>query len=252
MSTKDGFIIDPLLARIPLLAGLSHPARRAVAAHAQRRDVDRGAALYREGDPAHAFHFLAAGKIKRVVCSAEGSERVIDLVLPGDTIGLCEVFSSSGFACRAEALEPSTVVEISHAAIDHAMDLDPRLPRRIISAIADRNTGLVRDIAASHFHSACRRVLDYLRHLADSVAEIDDGASPSFVLPVRKHLLAAQLGLSPETLSRVFRDLSEVGLISVTGPRITLSPDVDKHASTIAESRRRVLAEARSASRSCR
>ncbi|MCB1916665.1 MAG: Crp/Fnr family transcriptional regulator [Rhodocyclaceae bacterium] len=247
MSKEDAPRADSLLERLPLLAGLSAPARQAVLAHAQRRLVDRGAALYREGDPALAFHYLATGKIKRVVCSAEGAEKVIDLVLPGETIGLSEVFAASGFACRAEALEPSTVVEIGLPALEQAMARDPRLSRRIITVIANRNTGLVRDIAASHFHSACRRVLDYLRHLAESAAPAEPGGPASFVLPVRKHLLAAQLGLSPETLSRVFRDLSEVGLISVAGPRITLARDLDLHASVIGESRRRVLAGARSA-----
>ena len=35
-------------------------------------------------------------------------------------------------------------------------------------------------------------------------------------------MIASRLNLTPETLSRIFHDLSDAGLISVQGKRITL------------------------------
>lgn len=213
-----------LVDRIPLLRNLD-PAARQVVAHAIRtRNLERGAQLHHQGDRATALHYLVSGQIARALTSSDGDEKIVEIVLPGEMVGLAEVFTSRGMPCRAEAVEPSTLIEIDKSAIDRAMELDPRLARHIIADLSNRNAAMVRDFAASHFHSGCRRVLDYLRELAGPASGAAQAVS--FDLPTRKHLIAARLGLSPETLSRTFRDLSDAGLITVSGRHITLSTSV--------------------------
>lgn len=211
----------PCVAQIPLFSQLSDAAVDAVARAAHKRTLDRGTLLYLEGDRAATCHYLTAGQVKRAVSSADGGEKIIDIAVPGDLIGLAEVFTCQGFHCRAEAVEPATVIELGKSGLEKAMALDHRLAGRIIAELADRNAELVRDIASTQFYSGGRRVLDFLRQLAGPAAH--DGAPVTFELPVRKHLMAARLGLTPETLSRTFRDLSDAGVITVCGRFITLS-----------------------------
>ena len=56
-----------------------------------------------------------------------------------------------------------------------------------------------------------------LRH-----AEAGDGGAMAVPLTQRKRLIAAQLGIAPETLSRVLRHLREHGLIAGTGNVLNL------------------------------
>ena len=62
---------------------------------------------------------------------------------------------------------------------------------------------------------------DYLRRLAGS----GPAQRPCVVLELEipKHVLAARLGFTPETLSRIFRELSDAGMINVNGKQLTLT-----------------------------
>lgn len=48
----------------------------------------------------------------------------------------------------------------------------------------------------------------------------------TLTLPTSKQVIASRLNLTPETLSRIFHQLSETGLITVQGKHITLH-DID-------------------------
>ena len=57
----------------------------------------------------------------------------------------------------------------------------------------------------------------------DPILQVADSDVPSEIaLPTSKQVIASRLNLTPETLSRIFHDLSDAGLISVQGKRITL------------------------------
>ena len=60
------------------------------------------------------------------------------------------------------------------------------------------------------------KVIGYLLQVADS------DVPSEIALPTSKQVIASRLNLTPETLSRIFHDLSDAGLISVQGKRITL------------------------------
>lgn len=47
--------------------------------------------------------------------------------------------------------------------------------------------------------------------------------SDEFELGLRKHQIASNLGIRPETLSRLFKELSDQGLISIQGKRVNIS-----------------------------
>mgnify|MGYP006164983605 CR=1 FL=1 len=65
-----------------------------------------------------------------------------------------------------------------------------------------------------------QRVIGYLLQVADS------DVPSEIALPTSKQVIASRLNLTPETLSRIFHDLSDAGLISVQGKRITLHDPV--------------------------
>lgn len=212
--------IAATLAGIPLFEGLAPALLREIARSAHVARFAKGALVYSSGDEARALFHVLAGQLKVAVSSSDGSEKVIDIVGPGQNIGIAEMFGHVPYVSFAEAVAPALVLQVPRDAIMRAIDRDPRVSQRLLRAIGERQSAIERDIASSSFKSGCRRVVDYLLRQVEADA---DGADTTVELGMPKHLLAARLGFTPETLSRAFRDLSEAGLISVRGRRVTLS-----------------------------
>jgi len=210
-----------LIEQVPLLAGLEEHAHAEMAAAVKLRSVRRGAVLHAQGMPAHSILYLMSGQIKQAICSASGHETVIELAFAGDMIGLAQVFSDGPLTASAETLEASTVVEIGRNGLERAMELDASLARRVVGALANHGASLERDIASLKGHSSSKRALEFL-HRYGRRMECSDGAL-SLDLPIPKQLMAARIGLSPETLSRVFRDMVDSGLIEISGRKVTLT-----------------------------
>ncbi|MCB1956000.1 MAG: Crp/Fnr family transcriptional regulator [Rhodocyclaceae bacterium] len=210
-----------MIEQIPLLAGLTSNALAAVTEAVKLKSVGRGTVLHSQGMPAHTVLYLMSGQIKQAICSVAGHEMVIELAFPGDMIGLAQVFSSGVLTSRTETLEASTIVEIGRDGLERAMELDVTLARRVVGALADHGASLVRDIASLKGDSSCKRALEFMQRCGRRI-ERDNGAL-SLDLPITKQLMAARIGLSPETLSRVFRDMIEGGLIEICGRQITLT-----------------------------
>jgi len=92
------------------------------------------------------------------------------------------------------------------------MRADPDLAQAIIHAQAvwlRRLTHTVEQLTGS---DSSDRLLNWVRE------QIPPGGS--LVLPVTKKVLAGQLGMTPETLSRGFRNLQDLGVLRVEGTRL--------------------------------
>jgi CRP-like cAMP-binding protein len=208
------------LAGISLFEGLDPAVVGEIARTAHLIRLAKLGLAYTAGVEARAFFHVISGQLKVAVSSPDGGEKVIDIVGAGHSIGIAELFGNTPYVSFAEAVTPVTLLQIGRDAIIRAIDHDPRLSQRLLRVIAQRQSSIERDIAASSFQSGCRRVVDYL--LCQAGPRLANGDT-MVELGIPKHLLAARLGFTPETLSRAFRFLSEAGFISVRGKWVTLS-----------------------------
>ena len=96
------------------------------------------------------------------------------------------------------------------------IDQDSTFAHKLLAGMAIRLHGLIQDVETYSLRSSTQRVIGYLLQVADS------DVPSEIALPTSKQVIASRLNLTPETLSRIFHDLSDAGLISVQGKRITL------------------------------
>ena len=81
--------------------------------------------------------------------------------------------------------------------------------------LSQRLHGLLREINDLSLNTGtCRVAAYFLQH-----APADER---SFELPLAKQILASRLSIKPETLSRIFRSLTNAGLIDLRGNRVTI------------------------------
>ncbi|MBI5786060.1 MAG: Crp/Fnr family transcriptional regulator [Rhodocyclales bacterium] len=221
MRTPRNDNLAELMGNLPMFAGVDAPVIDTIAALSSRKQASGGERVYAQGEVARAFYFVLSGHVRRTILSSEGGEKVIDVVGPRHQVGLSELVGASHYISTAEAVGDSMLLGIGREGLERAMSLSRDVSLRVLAAVAEQHLALEQEVASTYFHSSCRRLVNYLLSLAGT--HLDAPAEEVVVLPISKSLLAERMGVTPETLSRAFRDLTDAGLISMYGRTITLS-----------------------------
>ena len=208
------------LQRVSLFEGLEAPLLERLARATSCKEAKKGERIYWQGDTPRAFYFVISGHVRRAMASSEGEEKVIDILSAGRYFGLAEIFGSSAYASFAEAVEPVVLLRIGKEGLLDAIAESPSLAMKLLQAIAEQQATFERDVAACFFQSGCGRLLDYLLREAAPILRAD--GDTILELQISKRLIAARIGVSAETLSRAFRELSDADLIAVRGRKIVL------------------------------
>lgn len=216
-----------LLVHVPLLSGFS-PAEIARFAHGVReQNVDRGCVVFHKGDPCHGFHLVLAGQVKLAFTSAEGHEKVIEIILPGQTFGEAVMFMDKPYVVMAQALTDCKLLHISKTVVFDEMDRDPVFCRKIIAGLSHRLHHLIADVETYSLRSGRERIVGYLLRQEEIDGEPRTSGYVSVRLPTSKGTIASRLNLTQEHFSRILHELVEAGLICVEGRTIHI-PDIEK------------------------
>jgi len=222
MSIKES-TIEPLLSRVPLFNGLDPEEIKRIA-HGTRETLARkGDILFHKGDQPTGFHLIASGQIKLGFVSMQGTEKVIDILGPGQTFGEAVMFMDKPYPVFAQALVDTRLLHISKQVMLDELERDPHFSRKMIASLSVRLHHLITDVEAYSLHSGRQRIIGYL--LRDTLD--NDTRSLTVTLPTSKGTIASRLNLTQEHFSRILHELSEAGLIVVEGRRITI-PNVEK------------------------
>lgn len=196
-----------------LFGALSEERLTEVAAATHERRYGGGELVFQKGDLPTGLFVVATGRIKEACQSPEGYEKIVELLGPGQTCGEAALLLGAPYPFFVATLVRSQLLHIDQHIVHALIDREPLFVDRLLRTLSDRLCGIVRDIEAYSLKSPMQRVADFL-------SERWTAEQPQIVLPVAKGMLASRLGMTPEALSRVFRDLSEAGVIEVRGSRV--------------------------------
>jgi len=211
--------ITALLAQVPIFSELSDEEISNVARYTRERKLDKGELLFQRGDPPHGFYFVVSGQIKLAVSSAQGNEKVVEIIGPMQTFGEAVMLMDRPYPVFSEALAATRLLHIGQSVVSELIDNDPGFARKLLAGMAIRLHSMVQDVETYSLRSSTQRVIGYL--LQQPEQGTADGNS-HIELPTSKQVIASRLNLTPETLSRIFHDLSEARLINVQGKHIAL------------------------------
>lgn len=211
---------DPahLLKCLPLFQELLPEQLQAIAAASRQRRLSRGEMLFQKGDPAHGFYVIASGQIKLAFPSLQGNEKVVEILGPRQSFGEAVMFMGRPYPVFAEALSESLLLFIGGEAVFALIDRDPGFARRMLAGLSLRLHALIQDVETYSQRPATQRVVSFLLQLCPQ----DDHGIHEIQLPASKQVIASRLNLTPETLSRIFHELSHGGLIEVHGKTVVI------------------------------
>lgn len=196
-----------IVSRIAVFRGLKPEAIRRIIAPATTVQLEEHETLFRQGDPATAFFIVMDGWIKLYRITFSGEETLIHLMTKGDSFAEAVAFTGNRYPATAESLDDARVVRIPADHVVRCIREDLDIALAMIASTSQHLHHLVEQIEQLKAQSGVQRVAEFLA----SLCPVESG--PSLIaLPYDKVVIAARLGLKPESLSRAFAKLRAVGV----------------------------------------
>lgn len=215
--------IAAFLAEYPLFKEVAPRDQAHLAAATCARRLQKGEILFEKGDQPGGIFVVASGHILLAVSSPQGGKKVLGIFGVGQSIGEAEVVMDSPYPYFAESVDDAEVLEVGQGALLALLDKDKKFARRLMICLGARQHDLVYSVESYTLRTGAERVIGYLlQH-----AKVQASGRLIVELPATKQLIASLLHITPETLSRIFRDLSEAGLIHARTRHIQI-PDIDR------------------------
>lgn len=202
------------LAQTPLFSKLGPDVVQDLADMASWRTCPAGAQIFMEGDIATGFFIIVSGRVKIYKLSAQGKEQTLHIFGPGQPVGEAAVFAGDTFPAHAECIDETRLIFLPGEPFLDLIRTNPEIGLAMLAAISKRLTmftALIEDLALKEVP---HRLAAYLLNLAGDLAK-----PRPIPLDITKKQLAAVLGSTPETVSRILARFAREGLIELPDPQ---------------------------------
>ena len=180
-----------------------------------------GEHLFEQGEHADRFYQVISGQIKLFRVSMEGSERVIEVVQPGQTFAEAVLFMEERcYPLNAEAIGKTELLGFDSNTFLKILETSKGACFRLLADMSKRLHQRLNEIDYLTLQNATFRMVHYLLQQVPPCHEEEDVVE--IKLTTSKSIVASRLSIQPETFSRILKNLSKRELISVKGKVITL------------------------------
>jgi len=178
----------------------------------------KGASIFHRGDPCTGFHIVVFGQVKLSFTSAQGVEKIVEVVQQGQSFGEAMMFLDKPCVVSAQALSSSLLLHVSKSVVFGEMERNHHIMRKMLCSLAFRTHHLMLDVEGYSLFSGKQRVIGYLLNQLESC---DQGTEATCLdLAVTKSVIASRLNMTQEHFSRILHELIEDDLIQVEGRRL--------------------------------
>jgi CRP-like cAMP-binding protein len=187
------------------------------------KTYDSDARVVSHGDAAGSLWLVLSGWVKLTRQTPDGKESITGLCTEGDVFGEAALFANANYPYSAEVVgDAAELVAVPAATIRALVVKEPALSARVMALLNERTAQAQLKLEQMTTMSAAQRLGCFLLRLCHTQM----GGSKTLRIPVEKHILAAYLGMKPETLSRSQQQLKPVGVV-VSGQNLTVG-DIGK------------------------
>ncbi|MEM8659675.1 MAG: fumarate/nitrate reduction transcriptional regulator Fnr [Pseudomonadota bacterium] len=182
--------------------------------------LQRGQYLYRQDDAFSSVYAVRSGAIKAYNTTDDGQEQVTGFYFPGEILGM-DGIGTNRHASSAKALETSAVCEIPFSSLEKLSAKLPSLQRHFFQLMSREITEDQQLITLLSKNSADERVASLLLSISIRNAKRKLSAT-HFRLPMSRVDIGNYLGLTVETVSRVFGRMQKLAILSVDNKEIQI------------------------------
>jgi CRP/FNR family transcriptional regulator len=224
MSLETGrfkqLVAENALRGCQLFVGLPPGDISAIAAFVVQKNLDKGDYLFREGDRSEGFYVVQKGAINVHRVGAGGKEQTIHLFRPIESFAEATLATEGGYPADARATESSTVLLVPKRDFVDLLRKRPELSLRMLGSMSQHLrviVGLLDDLTLKDIET---RLANWL--LKQCPQPMSNG-SVEIKLDRTKRVLAAEMGITSETLSRTLAKFRDQKLLRVSGKTIVIT-----------------------------
>ena len=184
------------------------------------KPLQKGDHLYREGDGFQSVYAVRAGTLKAYRTTDDGREQVTGFYFPGEIVGM-DGISKNLYASSAKALETAAVCEIPFASLEKLSADMPQLQRHFFQLMSREITEDQQLITLLSKSSADERLAALILSVSERNARRKLSAR-QFRLSMSRVDIGNYLGLTVETVSRVFSRMQKMAMLRVDNKEIEI------------------------------
>lgn len=184
------------------------------------RLLHKGDYLFRAGECMQHVYAVRSGCLKSYLLSTEGVEQITGFYFPGELLSL-DAFGAALHRSYAVALETSLVCAIYFGQLEELCGNISLLRKHLLTRLSQQ-IHAEQALLCHQRESAEQRLAAFLLNLSLRYSRRGFSAV-RFNLPMTRGEIASYLGLSIETVSRLFSRYRNSGLIEINGREVILN-----------------------------
>ena len=217
-STHKQEIFSELFNHVPLFDGLPPDELRQYTDHAIGKHYTKKHVLYVRDDEAEWFYVIERGWVKLFRETLDGEEAIIDVLSNGQICGENAIFNDGRYVSSAEVVEDAVIYQLPVSLLKTHITSNNKLALNMLRSMSSFHSKQSRELEHMKIQNAPQRIGCFLLQLY----------KPSKAQPIRIHLpydkllIAARIGMQPETFSRALLKLQQETGIRIKGSTVEI------------------------------
>ena len=193
-----------------------------LAAHKTVHSFPKGGVVFHQGSPCNGIYCVQSGTIGLRKTDEKGNAVLLNLIHPGQTIGMRSFFAGTEYRASAEALSPATVCHVPVEVLSELFDNNPKLDLAFLKHISMDLGEAHETILVNTSLPVRARLAIFLLSLKDRYGRLNGDGTVVLELPMTRHDIADLLSTRPETVARAIAALTKDGLTRFSGRQVIL------------------------------
>jgi len=210
---------------IPLFSGLSSAELEEITAITAKRSFPKNNVIINEGDETDSLYLILSGKVKVVLSDEDGKEVTISILEPNDYFGELALIDDEPRSARVVTMEQCQFSVINQSDFTRVLDNNPGLVRNLLKGLTKRLREANKNIESLALMDVYGRVARTLLQFAKP----EENGTKVIHEKLTQKDIASMVGASREMVSRIFKDLTTGGYITIESGIITINEKLPTH-----------------------
>lgn len=190
------------------------------------RFYERDEIIFREGEPCNGMTLLCSGKVKLLISSEDGRQRILDIATPCEVIGEPALVDLRMHVLTAQALETVETHVIDRADLLAFLSTHGRVAIQLIHHLGEKLRSVRAKVGELAHQDARARMAALLLRLNTLYGD-PKADRPVVHLPLTREELAEMIGTTQETAIRILSQFRKEKLVELRHRRmVILRPDM--------------------------